>query len=360
MKRLSELVRAADCPVSLARSGRCELGLFVVVVFFTCCCCTGPVWAAEGTESGTGGTSAQLVEKSPTVEGPVGERFGIFDAAVLGVVEGLTEYLPVSSTGHLIVASHWMGLSRFVEDERGDTELLKAPALDAFEIVIQVGAILAVLGIYHRHVRRIVEGLLGRDTEGLQLLGKLLIAFFPAAIMGILYRDDIKALLFNPLTVAVALAGGGVAMIVLERFWGARSDGVKRCDEVFSLSYRGALVVGLFQCLALCPGMSRSMVTIVGGVAGGLGLVAAAEFSFLLALPTLGGATVYEGLSELDALTNSVGWGPLLLGIGLSWALAALTVKGLVRWLTGHGLTPFGLYRVFAAVVIWAVFLWGG
>lgn len=287
---------------------------------------------------------------------PEAHRMTVADAAVLGVVEGLTEYLPVSSTGHLILASHFLGLSRF--ETTGDgTELAKVPGLDAFEIVIQIGAILAVLGLYRHHVLRIILGVFGRDPEGLRLLALLLIAFLPAALLGVLFRDAIKALLFSPYTVAVALAVGGLLMIGLERAWYRRQPEGSRETDLFRLTFRGALLIGCMQCLALCPGMSRSMVTILGGVLVGLNMVAAAEFSFLLALPTLGGATLYEGVSELDALIHGVGPLAIVVGIVVSWIIAALTVKGLVKWLTRHGLVPFGIYRIVVAGVVLIVLL---
>ena len=309
------------------------------------------VLAAEGTDAG--GEAEPLEE---AFESELDRRITVGQAAILGVVEGLTEYLPVSSTGHLILTSHFLGLSRFEKAEDG-LQLRKVRGLDAFEIVIQVGAILAVLGLSHKHVRRILLGLLGRDPGGLRLLGLLLTAFLPAAVIGILFRAPIKAFLFSPHTVAVALALGGVLMIAVERGWYGRQPRESRETDLFRLTFRGALIIGLMQCLALCPGMSRSMVTILGGVLVGLNMVAAAEFSFLLALPTLGGATLYEGLSELEALVSGVGPGALFVGIAVSWVVAALTVAGLVKWLTRHGLVPFGVYRLIVAAVVLIVLI---
>lgn len=281
-----------------------------------------------------------------------------WESMILGVVEGVTEYLPVSSTGHLILASHYLGLSKFADDEAtGDTTLLKAPALDAFEIVIQAGAILAVLGLYRVRVSAMIQGLLGRSREGLHLLTTLAIAFLPAAIVGLLFRDMIKAYLFRPVTVAAALAAGGAFMIVVERLWYRQGDPGTRVSEVTQLTYRKAFIIGLFQCMALCPGMSRSMVTIVGGILVGLDMVAAAEFSFLLALPTLGGATVYEGMKEYEGLTQETSLLTLVIGIAVSGLVAALSVKALVSWLTGHGLVSFGYYRLVIATIVLVVFL---
>jgi undecaprenyl-diphosphatase len=261
----------------------------------------------------------------------------------------------VSSTGHLILASHYMGLSG--GGGEGGRQFSAAPALDTFEIVIQAGAILAVLGLYRRRVGEMVLGLAGRNPAGLRLVGLLLVAFLPAAAVGLLLRDLIKAHLFSPVTVALALAAGGCVMIGVEYWFRRRAVSRPPAGDVTCLRWSQALCIGLLQCLALCPGTSRSMVTILGGVLVGLDMVAAAEFSFLLALPTLGAATLYEGWSERGALAADVGVLPLLLGIVVSAVVAALSVKGLVRWLTGHGLTPFGIYRVLVAALVAATFL---
>lgn len=277
-------------------------------------------------------------------------------AAVFGVVEGLTEYLPVSSTGHLILTGHWMGLSR-LSGESGPLgpKIEKDPALDAFEIVIQLGAILAVLGLYRKRVGQMCLGLAGRSKEGLRLVGLLLVAFLPAAVVGLVLRKPIKEFLFNPGAVAIALFAGGVAMIVIERI--VRRRGPAPVQGVDNMLMRHALIIGLAQCIAMWPGTSRSMITIVAGLIVGLDMLTAAEFSFLLALPTLGAATVYEGLKSWDVLLPSAGPGGLLIGLAVSGIVAALAVKGFVKWLTGHGLLPFGIYRILLAIVI-LLMLW--
>lgn len=284
-------------------------------------------------------------------------QIGPLDAVILGVVEGITEYLPVSSTGHLILTSHSMGLSEYSEAGEGGAKIFhKAPALDAYEIVIQLGAILAVLGLYRRRVRQMLRGLFGKDREGLHLALCLFIAFLPAAVVGLLFRSQIKAHLFKPVPVALALAAGGVLMLGAEYIYRRKADAANRVSNVAQITYRGALLVGLFQCLALWPGTSRSMVTIVGGLAAGLGMVAAAEFSFLLALPTLGAATLYEGLGEWRQLTAGTGLTALVIGTMVSLVVAFLAVEWLVKWLTNHGLTPFGIYRILLAGIVLAYF----
>ena len=269
-------------------------------------------------------------------------------AAVLGVVEGLTEYLPVSSTGHLILTSHVMGL-----DRPG-----RAGAVEAFEIVIQLGAILAVVGLYRARVGQMLAGLVGRNTQGLHLVGLLAVAFLPAAGVGLLLHKSIKEYLFGPAAVAAALAAGGVAMIVAEWLFRARRSDAAR-TAIDTMTFRQALIVGLAQCLSLWPGMSRSMVTILAGLAIGLDRVAAAEFSFLLALPTLGAATLYEGFKSRSELLASAGVDGLFVGLVVSGVVAALAVRGFVKWLTRHGLMPFGVYRILVAGAVYVVFLAG-
>ena len=276
------------------------------------------------------------------------------EAIVLGVIEGVTEYLPVSSTGHLILASNALGLSKYKKDPaEGESPLIKVPSLDAYQIVIQLGAILAVLGLYRKHVFSILRGVMGKDPDGVRLLILLIIAFLPAAIVGLLTRDFLQTHLFTPISVAVALALGGVLMIVVERWYeGDKNQERQLCSNVVDLSYLQALSIGLFQCLALCPGTSRSMVTIVGALIVGVHIVAAAEFSFLLALPTLGAATFYEGAMNWNTLITETGGTSLFLGLAISMIVAAISIKWLLHWLKSHGLTPFGFYRIGIAAVV--------
>jgi len=298
---------------------------------------------------------------------PAGEpvRINTWQAAVLGVVEGLTEYLPVSSTGHLILVGDCLGLSPGAGG-RGSAghSFVESPAVNAFEVVIQLGAILAVLGLYRRRVGQMLSGLaagaarLGRsdgpalgeqDGRGLHLAGLLMVAFLPAAVIGFLFHKHIEKHLFGPMPVVYALAVGGVLMIVVEYFFWLRNKGAKRITRVDQLRYWQALVIGFAQCLAMWPGTSRSMITIITALVVGLDMVAAAEFSFLLALPTLGAATVYSGLSHRHELMQSVGLAGLIVGLAVSAVVAAVAVKLFVRWLTRHGLIPFGVYRILLA-----------
>jgi undecaprenyl-diphosphatase len=270
----------------------------------------------------------------------------VVQAVVLGVVEGITEYLPVSSTGHLILASSLLGL---------DAPPGRKAAVDAFNIVIQGGAILAVLGLYWPRVRSMVAGLFGRDPEGLRLLGLLLVAFLPAALLGPFLDDPIERWLFNPVAVVTALALGGVAMILVggwqRRHFGAgREEGEGTRTTIRKLTWRMALFIGLMQCLAMWPGTSRSMVTIVAGMLVGMAPGESAEFSFLLALPTLGGACVFKIAKDLAGsgapVLPQLGIVPMVVGIAVATVTAALAVRWLVHYLNRHGLAVFGWYRL--------------
>jgi len=218
-------------------------------------------------------------------------------------------------------------------------------ALDAFSIVVQGGAILAVLGLYWQRVLTLVRGLLGQDAAGLRLLVNLVVAFLPAVVVGVPLDKWIERTLFHPLPVLAALAAGGVFMIALSRL---HRPGERTIDD---LGWRDALLIGALQCLALWPGTSRSMVVIVGGLLVGLRPRDAAEFSFLLALPTLGGACAYKLLKEHDAIAQ-LGVGPVALGIAVATLSAAFAVRWLVGFLNRRGLEPFGWYRLGLAALL--------
>lgn len=288
-----------------------------------------------------------------------------WQAAILGLVEGITEYLPISSTGHLVIASSLMGL---------DEDPAQKAAVDAFNIVIQGGAILAVLGLYWPRVLRMIKGLLGKDVGGRRLFVNILIAFLPAAILGPLLDDWIEARLMSVGPVVGALVVGGVAMIVLDRLHrrpraasgDAKAESEPASDprvagfDIESLTWRHALVIGLLQCVAMWPGTSRSMMTIVGGVLVGLKPRQAAEFSFLLGLPTLGGACVFKLAKNLwqareagnQSIFEMLGVAPIVIGLVVATLSAAAAVKWLVAFLGRHGLEPFGWYRIGLGIVL--------
>lgn len=279
-------------------------------------------------------------------------KLELWQAAILGLVEGITEYLPVSSTGHLILAAGLMGLD--------DAE--RREAVNAFTIVVQGGAILAVLGLYWPSVMRMIKGLLGRDNAGFHLLCCLVIAFLPAGVLGPLLDDYLEKHFFSTGPVLTALALGGVFMMLLDQWRNGRFGLPRRAtvEDLTQISPRQALVIGLLQCVAMIPGTSRSMMTIAGGVVAGLKPRQAAEFSFLLGLPTLGGATVYKLAKNLAAshregtpnMFEQLGVLPCLVGIAVAAVSAAIAVKWLVGFLNRHGLTPFGWYRIGLCIVM--------
>ncbi len=289
-------------------------------------------------------------------------------AIILGLVEGITEYLPISSTGHLILTSALLGL-----DDPADVKA----SVDAFNIVIQGGAILAVLGLYRARVVQMLRGLAGKDAAGRKLAINIIIAFIPAAVLGIKFNDWIDAHLFSPAPVLAALMLGGVWMILLDRWRGKHltEEAAQNVPEESSrfrldiedIDWRKALIIGFAQCVAMWPGTSRSMMTIAGGTMLGLKPRAAAEFSFLLGLPTLGGACVYtlgknlKKSHDTDApnLFEQLGWMPVLIGLAVATVSATLAIKWLVGFLTKHGLAPFGWYRIALCITLGGLMIAG-
>ncbi|WP_437586693.1 undecaprenyl-diphosphate phosphatase [Sorangium sp. So ce1000] len=262
-----------------------------------------------------------------------------FDAVLLGVLEGLTEFLPVSSTGHLILLGAWLGH--------------QSEAAKTLDIVIQLGAVLAVVVYFRERLSTTVRGMVRRDPDSLRLALALAFAFLPAAVVGLLFHKAIKAYLFGPGPVAVALIAGGFLMIGVESVRRRRPDqGAPRVEDV---TLQRALAIGFAQCFSLWPGASRSMSTIVGGQLSGLSTAAAAEFSFLLAIPTLGAATVFDLLKNGRALLDAPGGvAALVVGLAVSFAVALLVIAVFLRYLKRYGLAPFGWYRVaLGAVVLW-------
>lgn len=262
----------------------------------------------------------------------------LFEALVLGVVEGITEYLPVSSTGHLLLAQRALGIER-------------SEAADAYAICIQAGAILAVLGLYRARVAQILQGLAGRDVAGRRLFLNLVVAFLPAAVIGFLLDDTIDALLFGLRPVVVAWVAGAVAILALRGRKGTRS-----LDDI---DLRTAALIGLCQCLAMWPGTSRSLATILGGVVFGVALPAAVEFSFLLGLLTLGAATSYSALKHGGAMFEAFGPGPIVVGFLAAGLSAAAAVKWLVGWLQSHGMEVFAVWRLGLALVVGSLIVAG-
>lgn len=272
-------------------------------------------------------------------------------AIILGLVEGLTEYLPVSSTGHLLLTQRLLGID-------------SSETADAFAICIQVGAILAVLGLYFGRVRQMALGWLGRDPEGFRLGLNILVAFMPAAIVGLILEKPIKKYLFGGdawgmWPIVAAWFVGGVAILAVSAWQSRRQDTALVKKTLLELTWRSALIIGLIQCIAMWPGVSRSLVTIVGGLFIGLSLPAAVEFSFLLGLLTLTAATAYDGFKHGSEMLSEYGPTQILLGLFAAWISAVIAVKWMVSYLKKHGLAIFGYYRIALAAVV-AIAIWAG
>jgi undecaprenyl-diphosphatase len=268
----------------------------------------------------------------------------LWQALFLGLVEGLTEYLPVSSTGHLLLAERALGVAA------GETA-------NAYAICIQAGAVAAVFGLYFKRVVQMLRGLRGSDADGRRLSISVLIAFFPAAVAGILFDKPIERLLFGMWYVVGAWFVGGVAILVVAyKRRGLLPPGGFAIER---LTARGAFAIGLCQCLALWPGTSRSLVTIVGGVLVGMNLAAALEFSFLLGLLTLFAATAYKGVSHGPSMLADFGWGNVIVGFTAAFASAWISVRWMVGYLQRRGLELFGYWRIAIALVVACLLLAG-
>jgi len=255
----------------------------------------------------------------------------LLKALILGVVEGVTEFLPVSSTGHLIVVG---GLLRF-NDEQGKM----------FEIVIQTGAMLAVVWEYRAKFLGVIAGL-GTDRAAQRFVANLVVAFIPAAVIGLAFSKPIKAHLFAPVPVAAAFIAG--ALVIL---WVERRERPARIERVDDMTWRDALKVGCAQCFALIPGTSRSGATIIGAMLFGLSRQAATEFSFFLAVPTLVAAGLYD-LYQHRALLSTDAIGLLAVGSVTSFVAAFLCVRWLLRYIAHHDFKPFAWYRIAFGVVV--------
>lgn len=257
----------------------------------------------------------------------------LLTALILGIVEGLTEFLPISSTGHLIIAG---SLLNYTNDQS-----------KVFEIVIQLGAILAVCWLYRQRIADVAMHMWTRQGERRFALN-ILIAFIPAVIFGLLLHSVIKTYLFNPLTVAVALIVGGIAILWIER----RPQHV-RFETVDDIGWREALKVGLAQCLALFPGISRAGATIMGGLVFGLSRRAATEMSFFLAIPTMLAATVYD-VYKNRAILSADDLPVFTVGFVSAFIFAMLAIKGLLRFISHHSFEAFAWYRIIFGVIVLA------
>lgn len=247
----------------------------------------------------------------------------LLDTILTAIVEGLTEFLPVSSTGHMILLSYFLGNS---EDEFTKT----------FEIFIQLGAILAIVFLYAR-----------RFLFDFPVYLKLFVAFLPSAVIGFLLYEIIKTYLFNHWVVAVSLIVGGIVLIILDK---RLKQEPQTPDELRDLSYKQVLMIGFFQCFAMVPGVSRAAATIIGGMVNGLSKKSAAEFSFLLAIPTMAAASGYDLLKFEGTITGEQ-WQFLAIGFVVAFITALIAVKWFVNLLNKHGFTGFGYYRIIIGVL---------
>ena len=260
-------------------------------------------------------------------------------AIILGIVEGVTEFLPVSSTGHLILATELLGFD--------------AEKWAAFNVIIQLGAILAIVVLYWRTFWAVLEGILRNNPMSWRFVRNVLIGFLPSAIIGVILISKIELLLGNAEVVAWALIAGGIAILLIEKF-------VKPGEivGVAEMPLKTVLGIGLIQCLSMIPGVSRSGATILGGLSLGVERRTAAEFSFFLAIPTMSGATTLELIKHHDTLlsgASGVGFTTVAVGFVVSFIVAIVVVKGFVHYISRHGFWPFAWYRIVAgaAALAW-------
>lgn len=255
----------------------------------------------------------------------------LVQALIQGIVEGLTEFLPVSSTGHLIVSGSLIGFT--------------GEKANVFNIVIQSGAILAVCWEYRQKILDVVGGLFSKKSSQTFTLN-LLIAFLPAALLGLAFASSIKQYLFEPVTVAMAFILGGIAIL-----WAEKRDHVVTVETVDDMSWKDALKIGLAQCLALIPGTSRSGATIIGGLLFGFSRKAATEFSFFLAMPTIAGATVYDAYKHKD-LISSADLPMFAVGFFAAFVSALIAVRALLKFISTHTFSVFAWYRIGFGILI--------
>ena len=274
----------------------------------------------------------------------------LLKAVLFGIVEGVTEWLPISSTGHLILLNEFITLN--VSDE----------FRSMFDVVIQLGAILAVIVLFFRKLNPFSP----RKTEGekkqtWQLWFKVIAAIIPSGIVGVLFDDWMEAHFHNATVVSIALIVYGVAFILVERR-NARRVGGKTVEDVYAIDYKTALLIGCFQCLSLIPGTSRSGSTILGAILIGVGRSAGAEFSFFMAIPTMLGASAIKGLKFLLSGIAATGTeiGVLIVGCVVSFLVSLLVIRGLMEYVRRHSFSAFGVYRIILGVVVLVYFALAG
>jgi undecaprenyl-diphosphatase len=312
----------------------------------------------------SGARAATNLPTSLTLGKPLSE-LRPFEAVVLGIVEGVTEFLPISSTGHLIAVTDFLHLdtTRVILDKTGEPLWYRRPTIAApgelltvklatrsYIVVIQFGAIAAIAPICWSQLLAMGRGLLGRDRKGLQLLSNVLIAFLPAAGLGLLIHDWIDENLFSVGAVIFGLAAGSLLMFFADLWPSWLEERHAYHDE---LTPAGAAGIGILQCLAMWPGTSRPMMTIVGGYFAGLRPGPAAGFSFLLGFVTLTAATIYKSYKSGPLILQIFGWHNVLLGILVAALTASVSVRFFVKLLLRKGLSPFAWYRLALAGILW-------
>jgi undecaprenyl-diphosphatase len=266
-------------------------------------------------------------------------------AILFGLVEGLTEFLPISSTGHLLVLARILDVG-----QHGKAE----DAIKSYEIAIQAGAILAVAGLYRHRFLTMIEGVSGKSEDGRRVLVGVVIAFVPAAIVGVIFESVIKDVLFGVGPVLVAWVVGGILILVLSRNGVLAPKGGRVLEQ---LTPRHALIIGAAQVAALWPGTSRSLVTIVAALLLGYSMAAAVEFSFLLGFLTLGAATAYQVLKDGQTMIDAFGWFTPLVGLVAAFVAAVVSIKWMVGYLQRHDLSIFGWYRLAIAALVGVLLL---
>ncbi len=288
--------------------------------------------------------TALFADEIPST-GAGAQSLPLWQAIALGLIEGATEFLPVSSTGHLLIFGRWLGNESSADSKE---------AADALAICIQIGAILAVVLLYFHRLKQIVSGLLGGDRDGRRLAINLVVAFVPAAVCGLLFGKLIKQQLFGIRPVTIAMFVGGLIILAIPRT--KSGDELAGTGEMHDLKWWKALLIGTMQCLALWPGFSRSLATILGCRLAGLRMAAAVEFSFLLGLITLSAATAKEGIDHGSKIIEIFGVTSPAVALIVAFVAAMLSVRFMVGLLNRFGLAPFGYYRILLAVL--CLLLW--
>ena len=276
------------------------------------------------------------------------------EAVSLGIIQGVTEYLPVSSTGHLILFDELYSAKDGSSYDNSTivTDNVTKSAKDAYFVVIQFGSILAVLLLYHQRCYSIVSGIFGRNRHGRSLCYNLLLSFFPSAVVGLCVDGWLQSRLYNKYAIACALFVGAIMMLLAEKYYSRSTRNRMQMTRISTMTPYKSITIGMLQCLALIPGMSRSMTTILGGYYVGLKRTDAAEYSFLLGLITLSAATIYKLIFNFNDLFAVINVLQFFIGIIVAFIFSIIAIRFLIRFLSKNGMSIFAYYRVVLAVII--------